>query len=106
MKTIKKEYQPMHPTSGLENRVIRPIDLIPGIGYLASKRTLLQYDMHTNEIEVNNKYPNIDLNSPKTRDRKSRMVSSLMPLYHISFASAIANYEMIGKAYDFISKLF
>ena len=77
MKTITKTYKPLHPPSSLEDRVIGPLDLIPGIGYLTSKRTLLQYDIHTEEIEVNNKYPNIDLNSPKTRDRKSRMVSSL-----------------------------
>ena len=106
MKTIKKEYNPNHPTSGLENRLIGPLDLIPGIGYLTSKRTLRQYDMHTEEIETNHKYPQIDLNSPKRRDIKSRMVASLMPLYHISFASVIGNYEMIGKTYDFISKLF
>ena len=109
MKTIKQEYKPIEPTSCLENRLIGPLDLIPGIGYLTSKRTLHQYDMHTDEIEVNNKYPHppIDLNNPKTRDMKSRMVASLMPLYHISFASAIANYDnIIVTACDLISKLF
>ena len=106
MKTIKQTYKPLHPTSGLENRLIRPIDFIPGIGYLTNKRTLLQYDIHTEEIETNNRYPPIDLNNPKTRDYKSRMVASLMPLYHLSVASAITHYKMISKAYDFISKLF
>lgn len=111
MKTTKREYKPIEPTSCLEDTLFMPIDLMPGIGYLTNISRIFNYNERTKEIRKDLRekqiYPAANIEHPDTRDLKRTIVAGFISIYHITSLTAIGkHYQVAEKLYGLIDKLF
>ena len=87
----------------LETRLFKPVDLIPGIGFLTSLKKILEYNSETAAIREGTIQ---STESPDSRGIKSTLAGGLSTVYHVATLTALGTFFHAGeKIIYFVDKL-